>query len=226
MNEKPAVIIAHGLLMNQFVMRFLKTQFSRLGYDTYMYDYCTIEFNEQRVCKELKVLTQSIANHKKCFLGHSMGGLVFRKFLENQNFLDAQNTSLVTIGTPHTQSLLAHKLSNTILNPIFKYSGNAGLTQELGAWSEKYPLGCIAGTRSIGLNNFFGLFIDLDKTSASDGTVYVSEAICPGATDSCTLDLTHTTLIFSLDTVAQAHNFFCHKKFILEPEIIKKFKIR
>ncbi len=220
--ETPAIIIAHGFLMNKYVMTFLGNAFKKLGYDTYQYDYASIIYNEDICFKEIDNLVKSIPNKTKYFLGHSMGGLVLRKYLERQNYLDPARTSLVTLGTPHSGSEIAKTLDRTPLNHLFTHSGNAGLTKEIKGWSSKYDMGCIAGTKSFGVKNFLSLFLPIALDEPNDGTVYVSEAICPKCLDFCEIDVTHTGMVYSKRVAEQVHHFFENKKF--KPELSKTNK--
>ena len=65
-------------------------------------------------------------------------------------------------------------------------------TERARRWAAGRDLGVIAGTKSMGLGQFFARF-DED----CDGTVAVSETRVPGATDHLTLPVSHMGLLLS-----------------------------
>ena len=71
-------------------------------------------------------------------------------------------------------------------------------------------MGCIAGVFPIGVNTFLK---GVECNSASDGTVFLDEAIVNNCNDSLVIKSSHTGLIYSKEVVAQCHHFFQYKKF-------------
>jgi hypothetical protein len=78
------------------------------------------------------------------------------------------------------------------------------LVQPAGSreWRCDRELGCIAGTRPMGLGQFFARF-DED----SDGTIGVSETKLPGHSAHMTLPVSHMGLLVSSEVAAQVGTF-------------------
>lgn len=212
------IIIAHGLLMNNLVMQYLKKSFSSLGYNVILYNYPTLRYDREKCFDELTKLCLDNANGELCFLGHSMGGLVLRDFMNSQDFLHP-NSCLVTLGTPHRTSSFAKALNSGLRAHLFGFlfskNHSSGLLTELPQWQGKYDMGCIAGTLGLGPKNFLSPYSGLEGSSEvkSDGTVLTHEASCEGCKDYLELPLNHTQLVYSSKVTAAAHNFFTHRNF-------------
>ena len=69
-------------------------------------------------------------------------------------------------------------------------------------------LGAIAGTRRLGIGQFFAHF-DEDN----DGTVAVSETVIPGLDDHVVLPHSHIGMLFANDVADQVAHFLRHGRF-------------
>jgi hypothetical protein len=75
-------------------------------------------------------------------------------------------------------------------------------------WTGPGALGAIAGTRRIGIGQYFARF-DEDN----DGTVGVSETIIPGLADHLVLPHSHMGLLFADDVAQQVAHFLREGRF-------------
>lgn len=201
-----AIVITHGLFMKKEIMFFLDNKFKELGYKTYSFGYKTRTFSKKTV-SEFKEFVDKIEDEEIFFVGHSLGGLLIRHYFETYK-PKFKNTCIVTLGTPHNGSSLAKNIEN------YGFSGIIGETTSslvigLGEWnSDLADLGCIAGTKNVGINNIFNR-----NSLAGDGTVLINEAIASKAKDIAYIKLNHTFLIYSKAVVILIDNFIKHRKF-------------
>src|SRR5436189_119017 len=84
-----------------------------------------------------------------------------------------------------------------------------GQAKALREWRCDRELGCIAGTRSVGLGRFFARF-DED----CDGTVGVSETKLPGHKAHLTLPVSHMGMLLSADVARQVGAFLDLGRFV------------
>jgi hypothetical protein len=82
------------------------------------------------------------------------------------------------------------------------------LTERSRRWQIDRELGIVAGTRKIGLGRLFTTF-----EGESDGTVGVSEARLPGATDFITQPVSHMGLLMSAKVAREAGTFLREGRF-------------
>ena len=204
-----SIILIHGLFMNSIVMKFMEIKFKKLGYSFYQFNYRTVRYSDKTL-EQLDSLVKSIYSDKLYIIGHSMGGLVARMYVDGYHGESHKNISIVTIGTPHHTSRLGIHLNNSIIGKILGSSGHSGIVRKLPDWKNKVPMGCIAGVFPIGVNTFFK---GVECNSASDGTVFLDEAIVHNCNDNLVIKSSHTGLIYSKEVVAQCHHFFQYKKF-------------
>jgi hypothetical protein len=69
-------------------------------------------------------------------------------------------------------------------------------------------LGAIAGTRRVGIGQFFAHFTD-----ENDGTVAVDETVIPGLDDHIALPHSHVGMLFATDVADQVAHFLRHGRF-------------
>lgn len=204
-----SIILIHGLFMNSLVMKFMESQFKNLGYHVYQFPYRTIRYSDATL-EDLDSLVRTIHSDKLYIVGHSMGGLVARIYIDKYHHKSHKDISVVTVGTPHHTSRLGKYLHNSIIGRMFGSSGRSGIVSKLPAWNNKVPMGCIAGVFPVGLNS---VFKGVGHTALSDGTVFLDEAIIDNCSDSVVLKSSHTGLIYNKDVVSQCHHFFQNKRF-------------
>lgn len=209
MKSKKAVIIVHGLFMNQLVMKFLENKLTVFGYKVYNYSYNTTKFSNQTI-EDFKNFVFNINEEECYFVGHSMGGLVSKIMIQiyyEKLMYKFSKISLITLGTPHQSSYLAKLISKTNLKNLLGSAGNAGLTKKIADWNlDNISLGCIVGNIPIGL-----LAVNEKK---SDGIVFVEEGIDKNATDFIEMPVCHTSMIYSKEVVKQIDYFINNQKFL------------
>lgn len=204
-----AVVLIHGLMTNAFIMRTLRRHMRTANFNVYLFGYKSHRYSAQTL-SDLHALVQTIGDDEIYFVGHSMGGLVARNYMST--YSNPQFRGLVTIATPHNQSLSAHALSQSVFRRFIGTAGDSGLTKDLPTWVGTVPMGCIAGLSTSRLSN--NLFLLLTRRKApSDGTVFLDEAIAVNCGDHIAMNGSHTGLLFKKEVARQCIHFFENNKF-------------
>ena len=210
MKDQKLVILIHGLFMEKFSMKYFEYHLKKLGYKVENFQYSTYWFSAEKTFKRIDKIIQKYPNYSIYLVGHSMGGLVARGYIQN-HLNHYPIDKIVTIGTPHQGSSIAKYLYNTRFKFILGRSGNSGLVKELPSWNEECPIGCIAGISNIGIHFIFKKLHK--KTGLNDGNVFVEEALLPNATDNITIRGSHSRLIFSKKVIEKCHQFLQNNHF-------------
>ena len=210
---KKAVILLHGFLNNSLVMAYMGSKLSSAGFRVYHFNYRTRHYSEKTL-EDLNSLIDKVAEKEIHLVGHSMGGLVIRNYLHTEkyktNFKNIK--SVVTIATPHNQSITAHKI-NKALKGFLGTAGEAGLTRDLGKWTNTIPVGCIAAVYKSKLNANLSLLFN-DKKTDNDGTVFLEEAILDDCSDSIILEGSHTGVLFQKNVAKQLISYLLTENFV------------
>jgi Lysophospholipase len=74
------------------------------GYVVYLFDYDTRKYSSETL-QNLHQLISKVEESEVYLVGHSMGGLVARNYIHQY---ENNIKGLVTIATPHNQSICAH----------------------------------------------------------------------------------------------------------------------
>jgi hypothetical protein len=155
------------------------------------------------VLEKLAQFVSRIDADRVHFVGHSLGGIVLHRYFESAKGLPPGR--VVFLGSPTVKSKTAERVGRL---PVFRSMIGRMVTDELvqpaGAreWRCDRELGCIAGTRPMGLGRFFARF-DED----CDGTIGVSETKLPGHTAHMTLPVSHMGMLLSADVARQVGEF-------------------
>ena len=207
---KPIVILIHGLWMDGSEMQLLGWRLRRLGYETELFRYRTVQANvvesshklwqflEKRFGSNMKNADEGQV-HLVC---HSLGGVVAMEML--QRHPQARIGRIVTLGTAFQGSIAAQKISQWTLGRMVL---GKSLTRALGGGGisqvpEGREVGILAGDRSLGLGRtIWGI------GTPNDGTVAVEETHLQGAKEHQILPVVHVGLVVSTRALQMIHNF-------------------
>lgn len=106
------VLLVHGLVDNRSVFSVMQRSLRRRGFaDVCTWNYSPLLSDVARGAADLGAHVERICaqtGHDRVHVvGHSLGGLIARHYVQRQGG-DRRVESLVTLGTPHQGSLLAH----------------------------------------------------------------------------------------------------------------------
>lgn len=213
-DDTELVVLAHGLGRSDLAMWRLEQRLEDANYRVCALDYATIGENIDSVLTETsKQIDACLKNANKAhFVGHSLGGLVIRSYLQqNKDTLSNQNVGeIVLMGTPNKGSELADHLSDSWLMKIGGEISTALMTGEksLGSNLEEIDvnLGIIAGTKASSLTSEY--FI-----GPNDGLVSVESTKLKSMSDFIEIEVTHTQMRYDLEVAEQTIHFLKQGEF-------------
>ncbi|EGR0032807.1 cob(I)alamin adenolsyltransferase/cobinamide ATP-dependent adenolsyltransferase [Vibrio parahaemolyticus] len=195
------IIILHGLYMHGLVMQPLSQKLRKLGYETQVLSYNTVAIDESSlfdsIDHSLNPLTANV------LVGHSLGGLMIKRYLANRKPTTSLISHVVAIGSPLKGASIVGRIQDLGLGAILGNSPHHGLNKHDDAWAFPQKLGSIAGTVPICARP---LLIRNDNTM-SDGTVTVEETRLDGMQDHIEVKQTHTSLIYNTFVPQQIDHF-------------------
>lgn len=216
-SKKDLVVLLHGILRSKTDMLPLSKYLQKRGYYTanilYPSRKMDIESLSDYVAEQIENNPHYNKNAKLHFVVHSMGGLISRYYIEHKKPENLGN--VVMLSPPNTGSEFADNLKeNRYLSKTYeKIFGPAGqqLSTDYAHPDTKitYPLGVIAGTRSINPLAWFFL-----PKGAHDGIVPVERTKIEGMRDHIEMPVTHTFMMFNPKVMQQVHHFLKHSEFL------------
>ncbi len=214
------VVLAHGLARSGNAMWKLAGRIEEAGYHVCVIDYSTIGQSLDSMLSETQdEIDQCLNNENRVhFVGHSLGGLVIRSYLEkHQNFVDSKRLGeVVLMGTPNHGSEVADHFDGRLLMDIAGgtsqslVTGERSLGEIIGAPS--YEAGVIAGTNSNGATNRF-------FDGPNDGLVSVDSSKVANMKDFITIDVGHSIMRYDADVAEQTIHFLQYGQFDHEVEV-------
>ncbi len=205
--EHHMVIVVHGLWLTGGAMTVLRSRFAHMGYNTRSFSYPSVHHDLSHNAQQLFAFVQSLQAQTIHIVGHSMGGLLALQMLHEH--ADPRIGRVVLVGSPYRDIHAARRLLTTPLGQtMIGKSIHQWLTQAKPDVSQRYDIGVIAGTRSVGLGRLVAKL-----PTPNDGTIVVAETDVPGAKDSITLHVSHSEMLFSAMVAEQAAQFLERGRF-------------
>ncbi|HHG3513166.1 TPA: triacylglycerol lipase [Vibrio parahaemolyticus] len=195
------IIILHGLYMHGLVMLPLSQKLRKLGYETQVLSYNTVAIDESSLFDSIDHSLNPL--NANVLVGHSLGGLMIKRYLANRKPTTSLISHVVAIGSPLKGASIVGRIQDLGLGAILGNSPHHGLNKHDDAWAFPQKLGSIAGTVPIGARP---LLIRNDNTM-SDGTVTVEETRLDGMQDHIEVKQTHTSLIYNTFVPQQIDHF-------------------
>ncbi len=195
------IIILHGLYMHGMVMQPLSRKLRSYGYRTKVLTYNSVAIHQHRLFSMIdNALSPTMPN---ILVGHSLGGLVIKQYLQSRHPSTTKISHVVTIGSPLRGASIVTRLQELGMGTLLGNSPHFGLSEHHDEWSYPQKLGSIAGTLPIGAR----ALLLMDRRLPSDGTVTVEETKIRGMTDHIETPKSHTSLIYSTFVPDQIHHF-------------------
>jgi pimeloyl-ACP methyl ester carboxylesterase len=206
------VIYVHGLFMNGADGLILRRRIEHtLHVRTHAFHYRSVSGSMSDIARRLAEFARSLEAERVHLVGHSLGGLVIYRALEQESTLPPGR--VVFLGTPAVASRAAVGVTERVrwgAKVLGSCVTEELLTERTRRWEIARELGIIAGTRPMGLGQLFARF-DGDN----DGTVSVAEARLPGATDFITQPVSHSGLVLSARVARETCSFLREGRFSL-----------
>jgi pimeloyl-ACP methyl ester carboxylesterase len=207
------VVLLHGLGRTEAAMLLLENELAGAGFDVHNIGYPSWDESPdeliERVSEEIDDCC--LDNGRRLnFVGHSLGGLLIRAYL--QDTTPDNLARVVLLGTPNRGSELADQ-SEGLAGNVLAIAGPTA--QMLGTGPDgfaasleppDYPVGVIAGTRDSGVTNQW-------LPLPNDGMVSLESARLSGMTDFLELAVTHWGLRNDAEAARQTIHFLEHGSF-------------
>lgn len=219
--QKETVVLLHGILRSHYDMALIAWRLEKEGYNVINLPYPsrekTIGELSDYVHEQLRARAEFNNAAQVHFVTHSMGGLITRQLLHDHR--PANLGRVVMLSPPNSGSEFADfMLGNPHLKPVYeKLFGPAGnqlrADFNLGLPDHvDYPVGIIAGTRSIN-----PLAPHVLGNTDHDGIVPVERMKIDGMTDFIELFATHTFMPFNPRVADQVAAFLKNGQFSRTP---------
>ncbi|MEM7679680.1 MAG: hypothetical protein AAF182_01580 [Pseudomonadota bacterium] len=217
--QKAQIILLHGILRSKTDMLPLCMFLKNRGYKTLNILYPSRKKSLEALTELVHEKVQNWSDYNEDeplhFVTHSMGGLIARYYIDRYN--PKNLGKVVMLSPPNSGSEFADKLIETKLTTGLydKFFGPAGkqLTTkyEHTANDINYPLGVIAGTKSINPLALWGL--PKKDVGEHDGIVPVERTKIEGMTDHITMPVNHTFMMFQPKVMEQVRFFLDNDRF-------------
>lgn len=217
LKQNDTVILAHGYARSESAMWLLAKRIENAGFQVCGLDYSTIGQSVSTVLAESEsqinaCVSTAEQSAKVHFVGHSLGGLVIRSYLEkNEQFRGSeQRGRVVLMGTPNHGSEVADYYQDTWLMSLGGNIAEALVTSYDGLASKLQPIdiraGVIAGTKSSD-------FTRKMFSGANDGLVSVESTKLAKMADFIVLPVGHSQMRYDRTVAQQTIYFLNHGVF-------------
>lgn len=215
--SKPTVILLHGLGRTAWAMRPVARHLEQLGYPVLNVGYPSQRFSISELTRHYvaPAFARLPQDQPAYWVTHSLGSILLRCFVSQMADDDARARiqRVVMLAPPNQGSEVVDRLRHwpvvpRLMGPSFVQLGtdDAAYWRTLAVSEAARPpdwqVGVIAGTRS--WEPWFSRMIPGDN----DGKVSVQSACWPGAVDSLSLPVNHTTLMRDGRVLRAIDHFF------------------
>lgn len=209
--DKETVILIHGLARNNAAMWLLASRLEDAGFHVERVGYSSLNQTPEQILAEVSEQIDECCakhNHTVHFVGHSLGGLIIRAYLQDHKVENLGR--VVLMGTPNQGTEIVDKFRDKWW---MQFAGPTALS--LGTDSESfpnslkdpyYPVGVIAGASRHDTN-------DEILPGKDDGLVRVESTKLNGMTDFIVIETGHSLMRYNEDVAKQTIVFLKTGKF-------------
>ncbi|MCP4423805.1 MAG: alpha/beta hydrolase [Chloroflexi bacterium] len=209
LSEDPEyVVLLHGLSRTARSMIKLEQAFRKLGYRVVNLTYSSRKYPIEKLSR--LAIDSALSRRKRKektqvhFVAHSLGGILVRHYLENTKL---QNLGrVVMIASPNQGSHLVDKFGScpgfrAVNGPAGAQLGTNSHSTPVQLGAVNYPVGVIAGTRTV------NLILSQFLPGVNDGRVITENTKVEGMADYIELPTSHPFIIQNAYAIRQATNF-------------------
>lgn len=209
--EREMVVVLHGLGRSSTAMWLLAKRLENAGFVVERVGYSSLRKTPQEIIAEVsRQIEHCCADYasRLHFVGHSLGGLVIRAYLQDHRV--SQLGRVVLIGTPNQGTpLVDHFQDRCLFELLGPTTGSLGTNSDSlpsGLVAPYYPVGVIAGVVDRPFN-------DPLLPGADDGLVPVESTKLEGMSDFVLVEAGHSALRYSEEVASQVIAFLKRGEF-------------
>jgi len=209
--KKEIIVLLHGLGRSNTSMWLLASRLEDAGYYVQRIGYNSLHQKPDDILKDISSQINQCCQkhtHSVHFVGHSLGGLMVRAYLQN-NKVDKLGR-VVLLGTPNKGTEAADHFNNSwlmdILGPTAKALGTDDKSFPKSLKAPYYPVGIIAGVVKSELN-------DPVIPGKDDGLVSVEATKIDGMTDFIIIETGHSRMRYDSEVADQTIEFIKNGEF-------------
>jgi len=203
--NKEIIVLLHGLGRSNTSMWLLASRLEDAGYFVQRIGYSSLHQKPEEILKDINSQINQCCQkhtHSVHFVGHSLGGLMIRAYLQN-NKIDKLGR-VVLLGTPNKGTKAADHFSDSwlidILGPTAKALGTDDKSFPNSLKAPYYPVGIIAGEVKSDFN-------DPVIPGKDDGIVSVEATKIDGMTDFIVIETGHSRMRYDKEVANQTIEF-------------------
>ena len=211
LENKEVIVLLHGLGRDNKSMWLLASRLEDADYHVHRIEYSSLDQQPAEIVTDIskQINKCCLGQFKKIhFVGHSLGGLIIRAYLQ-QHKVDNLGR-VVLIGTPNKGSEVADHFSDSwlieLLGPTAQSLGTGKNSFPNSLLPPYYPLGVIAGENDSILKN-------LIIPEKNDGLVSVSSAKVEGMTDFILINTSHSMMRYNSEVAEQTIEYIKNGSF-------------
>ncbi|MGY6555667.1 MAG: esterase/lipase family protein [Wenzhouxiangella sp.] len=200
------VVLVHGLWYGPVSLALMARRLEARGFRTHSFSYPTLGQGLAGNARALFDFAQARGTNTLDLVGHSLGGLVILRMLDEWTGLPPGRA--VLLGSPVRGSATASKIVQMPWTRPLVGQARTALEYGFARAPAGREIGVIAGTRPVGLGQVFERL-----ESPHDGTIAVAETQLPGAVDALELPVSHTGLVLVSAVVDAVEAFLRRGRF-------------
>lgn len=209
------VVLLHGLGRKGNAMFLLQKRIREAGYEAHSIEYASLQEPPEVILEKVgEQIERYCRNDSRPvhFVGHSLGGLIVRAYLDQKPSINLGR--VVLLGTPSQGNELVDIYGDSwlfkILGPTARLLGTDedSFPNQIGP--PYYPLGIIAGTSSFTIT-------DGNLPGADDGVVSVKSTKIYGMKDFLLVDTSHSMMRYNERVARETIHFLKEGHFSQSP---------